>query len=87
MLQFGVVGTKPDFSNKASTLFVELKNVTAKTRVSKIVDEIIADSKKYTDLGAHVLFVVYDRRRNISDDESFIQSVETSAEILSRIIR
>jgi hypothetical protein len=87
MLQFGVVGTKPDFSNKANTLFVELKNITTKTRVSKIVDEIIADSKKYISLGAHVLFVVYDRKRNITDDELFINSVETSPEILVRIIR
>jgi len=87
MLQYGVVGTKPDFSKKDCTLFVELKNFSAKSRVSKTVDEIIADSKKYTNLGAHVLFVVYDKKRSVVDDESFISSVEVLPDVLVRIIR
>jgi hypothetical protein len=87
MFQYGVVGTKPDFSTKDNTLFVELKNMGSKARVNKIVDEMVADAVKYTDADAHVLFVVYDPKRCIADDDAFIEALEKHAGVMVRLVR
>lgn len=87
MFQYGVVGTKPDFSTKDNTFFVELKNVSSRARVNKIVDEMVADAVKYTNAGAHVLFVVYDPKRCIVDDDAFIEPLELHAGVMVRLVR
>ena len=79
--------SKPDFSNKRTGAFIELKYLKKGQAPSKITDQIAADLTKYDTNNRTVLFVVYDPERVISDDETFISGISHHPTAHIRIIR
>jgi hypothetical protein len=78
-IPFGVVTTKPDFAKADGTaepLFVEFKYIKDRKRLNGVVTEMISRVTVYGDQGAWILFVVYDPKRVITDDEKFIRGFE-----------
>ena len=78
-IPFGAVTTKPDFSDlpKDSTpLFIEFKYIKSRTRLNHIQTEMTSRVTIYRDQGAWILFIVYDPKRTITDDEEFAKAFE-----------
>lgn len=75
LLPFAGIATKPDFSAKDGRsqgwLFVEMKYVSNRRRLNGIVTEITSKATIYRKQGAFALFVVYDDKHCIVDDEIF----------------
>lgn len=91
MLCYSIVQTKPDFSTADyipnNTLFIEMKFLDKRNKLNAIVTQISSRITVYRDQGAHVLFVVYDARDIISDDEKFAQDFEKHDGIYVVVIR
>jgi hypothetical protein len=71
---FRAVTTKPDFSDapKGTTpLFIEFKYTNKRARLNRIRTEMTSRVTVYWDQGAWIMFVVFDPKRNISNDEAF----------------
>lgn len=83
---FALAKSVPDHSHSATRLFIESKYIRGSTSPSKISDGIAADLIKYTS-ACHVLFVVYDPQRHISDDDKFRRDFEKSGRCTVSIIR
>lgn len=79
--------TKPDWSANELDLWVELKYVRKKTDIRQITEDIAADITKYGDNGQHVLFVVYDPTRLITDDDGFAEPIQRRQTMRVRFIR
>ncbi len=78
-LPFATVATKPDFSDIPTDgvpLFVEFKYVKERRHLNRMVTEMTSRVTIYRDQGACVLFIVYDPKRTITDDDKFIQAFE-----------
>lgn len=78
-IPFGVITTKPDFAKAERSgvpLFVEFKYIKSRPRLNGIVTEMTSRVTVYGDQGAWILFVVYDPKRAITDDEKFIRGFE-----------
>ncbi len=75
-LPFGAVTTRPDFANLQDVLFVEMKLVTSKASLRRVTTEITSRIVIYRGQGAFPLFVVYDPRRMIQDDDALRRDVE-----------
>jgi 7-cyano-7-deazaguanine synthase in queuosine biosynthesis len=78
-IPFGAVTTKPDFSDapKGSTpLFIEFKYVKSRARLNHIQTEMTSRVTIYRDQGAWILFIVYDPKRTITNDEAFAKDFE-----------
>lgn len=89
-LSYSSVRTTPDFSNIpnfAKMLFIEFKLLKSRQRLNQIITEITSRITIYRDQGAHVLFVVYDRDRFISNDEEFIADFERHEKIRVKVLR
>jgi 7-cyano-7-deazaguanine synthase in queuosine biosynthesis len=69
------VMTKPDWSNNAHNLLIELKYVRAKNDVMPITKDIAEDITKYGDSGARVLYVIYDPTHVIVNKEAFCKPI------------
>jgi 7-cyano-7-deazaguanine synthase in queuosine biosynthesis len=90
LLSYSIVQTKPDFSNIpnfSNLLFIEIKFIGSKERLSGIVKDITSRITIYRDQGAYVLFVVYDSDGFIIDDDEFIRDFEKHEKIRVKIIR
>jgi 7-cyano-7-deazaguanine synthase in queuosine biosynthesis len=90
MLSFSVVQTKPDFSNIPNynnLLFIEVKFLNSKERLTSMMREITSRITIYRDQGAFVMFVVYDTNNFIIDDELFINDLEKHDKIKVKVIR
>lgn len=90
MLSYSVVSTKPDFADTRdynSLLFIELKLVTNRPKLNKIITEITSRITIYRDQGAFVLFVVYDNDDFIVDDEEFVRDLEKHDKIKVIVVR
>lgn len=73
-LPFGVINTKPDFSTVplgTVPLFIEFKYPKSRTRLNQVVTEMTSRVTIYRQQAAWVLFVVYDPKRVIRDDDAF----------------
>ncbi len=71
--------TKPDFAKAEGgrvPLFVEFKYVKSRARLNGIVTEMTSRVTVYGDQGAWILFIVYDPKRAITDDEKFGREFE-----------
>jgi len=78
-IPFGVVTTKPDFAKAEGSgvpLFVEFKYVKTRARLNGIVTEMTSRVTVYGDQGAWILFIIYDPKRTITDDDKFIRGFE-----------
>jgi hypothetical protein len=74
-IPFGVVSTKPDFSNldtNSNPLFVEFKFLNNRQRLNAINTEMTSRVTIYSDQGAWTLFIVYDPFHIIVDDDKFV---------------
>jgi len=90
MLSYAVVSTKPDFADMHdynSLLFIELKLVTNRPKLNKILTEITSRITIYRDQGAFVLFVVYDNDDFIVNNEEFIRDLEKHDKIRVIVVR
>lgn len=75
-IPFGAVTTKPDFADLRDTLFVEMKYPKSREGLRRAVTEMTSRILVYKDQGAFALFVVYDPKRAIRDDDDFTGSLE-----------
>jgi hypothetical protein len=66
-LAYSIVKTTPDFSTADNRLFVEVKHLKNAKRKTALVDQLIADREKYLEVGAHVLFLIYQDSAFIAD--------------------
>lgn len=78
-IPFGAVTTKPDFSDAtegATPLFIEFKYINSRARLNHIQTEMTSRVTVYRDQGAWILFVVYDPKRTITNDDEFMRAFE-----------
>ena len=85
--RWAVVMTKPDWSSSELALLIELKYVRAKKDIRPITKDIAEDIVKYGDNNQRVLFVIYDPKHLILDEESFAASVEKRPTMMLKFIR
>ena len=86
MFKWGVVGTKPDFATEDDSIFIESKLLKESNRIVAISDLLVADREKYLTKAKHILFLVYQTGRIISDDEAFCSAIERGEDAAVRLI-
>lgn len=74
-IAFALAKTVPDHSLSQYDLLIESKYIRKSTTPSRATDGMAADFFKYPQ-GSHVLYVVYDPERSITDDPVFCQAFE-----------
>lgn len=86
--RWGLIGTKPDWSENEINLWIELKFARSKSASpGRISDEIAADITKYGDNGKRVLFLIFDPSRLIADDTAFIRPIVTHQGMRAEVLR
>jgi 7-cyano-7-deazaguanine synthase in queuosine biosynthesis len=85
-VRFGLATTVPDHSASGCDLVIETKYVRSGTPPSRASDGIAADVTKYPS-DIHVLFVIYDPDRAITDDAVFKAAFESKRACTIHIIR
>ncbi len=78
-IPFGAVTTKPDFSDSpdgTTPLFIEFKYINNRARLNHIQTEMTSRVTVYRDQGAWILFIVYDPKRTITNDDEFTKAFE-----------
>ena len=85
-VSFACAGVAPDHTIPDSDLLIEAKYVRKSTSPSKASEGIAADLTKYP-AEAHILFIVYDPDRRISDDRRFARDFESRGRCSVRIVR
>lgn len=75
-LPFGAVTTRPDFADLRELLFVEMKYTKSKAGLRRVTTEMTSRMLIYRHQGAFVLFVIYDPKHVIGDDEAFSHDLE-----------
>jgi hypothetical protein len=79
--------TKPDWSHESFGLWIELKYVRKKADIRVITEDIAADITKYGDNGRRVLFVVYDPKHLILDENRFATPIIAREQMRVAFIR
>lgn len=79
--------TKPDWSSEIFELWVEAKYVREKKDIRTITEDIAADITKYGDNGRRVLFVVYDPKHYIQNEDTFSGPIISRPSMLVSFIR
>lgn len=79
--------TKPDWSDEAALLWIELKYIRTSKDVRNATEEIAADITKYSDNNRRTLFVVYDPTGLLKDQQAFSADIERHHGNLVCIIR
>jgi hypothetical protein len=85
-VRFGLATAIPDHSAVEKDLVIETKYLRGSTAPSRASDGMAADLTKYPP-EAHILFVVYDPERAISDDQTFRNAFEGKGRCTVLIIR
>jgi hypothetical protein len=85
-IRFGIATTIPDHSWHEQHLLIETKFIRSSTTPSKASDGIAADLMKYP-AEVHVLFLVYDPHRAISNDDKFRSAFEKKRPCTVFIVR
>lgn len=86
-MRWGSNATKPDWSNEALCLWVELKYVRDRKDIGRINGDIAEDITKYGDNDRRVLFIVYDPHHLITDETSFMEPLKTRTAMQVAFIR
>jgi 7-cyano-7-deazaguanine synthase in queuosine biosynthesis len=89
-LPFGVVTTKPDFSDApegTTPLFIEFKYIKNRARLNHVETEMTSRVTVYRDQGAWILFIVYDPKRTITNDEAFVIAFENHDGVWVGVVR
>ena len=85
-VSFACAGVAPDHTVTNSDLLIEAKYVREHTSPSKASESIAADLTKYPER-AHILFIVYDPDRRISNDRRFACDFERRGRCSILIVR
>ena len=85
-VSFACAGVAPDHTVSGFDLLIEAKYVREHTSPSKASEGIAADLTKYPER-AHILFVVYDPDRRISNDRQFARDFESRGRCSIMIVR
>ncbi len=85
-VSFACAGVAPDHTIRNSDLLIEAKFVREHTSPSKASEGIAADLTKYP-AKAHILFIVYDPDRRISNDRQFARDFQIRGNCSIRIVR
>jgi len=85
-VRFGLATAIPDHSTTDSDVVIESKYLRGSTTPSRASDGMAADLAKYP-ATAHILFVVYDPNRAISEDQTFCQAFERKRDCTVHIVR
>ncbi len=67
--------TKPDWSSELAQLWVELKYVRTRADIRAITEDIAADITKYGDNERHILFIIYDPKHLVTDEQGFSEQI------------
>lgn len=86
VVKFAMAKTIPDHSFDNNDLFIEVKYPRGKTSKSTITDGIGSDLSKYP-TGKHILFIIYDPERKITEDDIFKREWEMKGNCTIKIIR
>jgi len=86
-LRWASRGTKPDWSDGPSLLWVELKYVRKKADVGPIEKAIAQDLTTYGDLDRRCLFLVYDPAHHIVDEEKFCSPIRRRSTMAVHLTR
>lgn len=86
-LPFGAVTTRPDFASLQDALFVEMKLVTSRASLRRVTTEVTSRIVIYRQQGAYPLFVVYDPKRIIPDDDAFRRDLEQTEGVWVAVAR
>jgi len=85
-VRFGLATAIPDHSAFEEDLVIETKYLRGSTTPSRASDGMAADLIKYPP-SKHILFVVYDPARSVSDDEAFRRGFEEKGRCTVHIVR
>lgn len=85
-VRFGLAKAIPDHSASKEDLVIETKYLRSSTTPSRASEGMAADLIKYP-TGTHILFVVYDPHRTVSDDQTFCRAFEEKGQCTVRMIR
>ncbi len=85
-VSFACAGVAPDHTVENSDLLIEAKYIRGHTPPSKASEGIAADLTKYPER-AHILFIVYDPNRKISNDPRFAHDFEKKGRCSILIVR
>jgi DpnII restriction endonuclease/queuosine biosynthesis protein QueC len=85
-VRFGLATAIPDHSAVEEDLMIETKYLRGSTTPSRASDGMAADLTKYPPK-THILFVVYDPERAISDDQAFSSAFEKKGRCTVHIFR
>ena len=85
-VSFACAGVVPDHTVTDSDLLIEAKYVRGNTPPSKASEGIAADLTKYPER-AHILFIVYDPDRRITNDHRFARDFESRGRCSILIVR
>jgi hypothetical protein len=85
-VRFGLATAIPDHSAAGHDLVIESKYVRSGTTPSRASEGMAADLVKYPD-NTHILFIVYDPDRQITDDAAFRDALESKRACTVHIIR
>jgi 7-cyano-7-deazaguanine synthase in queuosine biosynthesis len=85
-ISFALARAIPDHSKPGHDLLIESKYIRASMPLSKATEGMAADLTKYPET-SHVLFLVYDPGRAISDDDKFRRDFERSGRCTVCILR
>jgi REase_DpnII-MboI/Queuosine biosynthesis protein QueC len=85
-VRFGLATAIPDHSAADEDLVIETKYLRGSTTPSRASDGMAADLIKYPPT-AHILFVVYDPERAVSDDETFCHAFEEKGRCTVHVVR
>ncbi len=85
-VRFGLATAIPDHSAAEDDLLIETKYLRGATTPSRATDGMAADLIKYP-ATQHILFVVYDPERGVSDDHKFRQALEEKRSCTVHFVR
>ncbi|WP_145254121.1 hypothetical protein [Planctomycetes bacterium Pan216] len=86
--RWGLVGTKPDWSEDEINLWIELKFARKRPAPpGRISDEIATDITKYGHNSKRVLFIIFDPDRSIQDDSRFIEPILSHRGMRAEVVR
>jgi hypothetical protein len=86
-IRWSSVATKPDWSNEALELFIELKYIRTKADIRTISRDIAEDITKYGDGGRRIQFIVYDPHHLITNEKEFSKPILDRENMLIGFIR